>query len=58
MSEVPENLEAFPSVTELGGAIGRTASVECRQGQHDLCKDETCMCRHHERLWYDRVPSA
>jgi hypothetical protein len=55
MSDTPENLEAFPPVPELGGAIGRTASDACRQGQHDLCKDDTCMCRHHERLWYDQV---
>ena len=54
MPDVPENLEEFPPVFELGGAIGRRASVECKQGQHDLCQDEACMCRHHQRLPYDQ----
>jgi hypothetical protein len=55
MSETPENLEQFPPVAELGGAIGRKASVACQQGQHDLCDDDECQCRHHERFWYDQV---
>ena len=57
MPDVPDSLEAFPPVSELGGAIGRTASPACKQGQHDLCQDDSCQCRHHERLWYDRVIS-
>jgi hypothetical protein len=49
MDDYPE----IPPVTELGGAIGRTASFACRQGQHDLCKDEECQCRHHGRVLGD-----
>ena len=54
MSNSPDDLESFPPAIELGGAIGRPASVACKQGQHDLCTDDTCQCRHHERFWYDR----
>jgi hypothetical protein len=52
----PATLEAVPPVAELGGAVGRTASVACRQGQHDLCHDPGCLCRHHERLAGDSPP--
>ena len=53
--DVPDNLEEMPPAIELGGAIGRTASVECKQGQHDLCKGDKCWCRCHEKLWYDKL---
>jgi hypothetical protein len=46
--DVPENMEAFPPVPRLGGAIGRTATVACQQDQHDLCQGQ-CWCRCHER---------
>lgn len=55
MTKVPDNMDEFPPKAELGGAIGRRASVECQQGQHDLCTDGECMCRHHERWWGDKV---
>lgn len=55
MSDVPDNLEDAPPVAELGGAIGRLATTACKQGQHDLCPDEDCQCRCHERLWYDKT---
>jgi hypothetical protein len=47
--EIPDSLAEVPPVIEFGGAIGRRASIECKQGQHDLCDDEDCMCRHHHR---------
>jgi hypothetical protein len=54
MTDIPDNLaEAFPKI-ELGGAIGRRATVACKQGQHDLCSRELpadprgCDCRCHE----------
>lgn len=54
MPDPPEDMEEFPSVVELGGAIGRTATPACKQGQHDLCVFDWCRCRCHERLWYDK----
>jgi len=53
MSDVPDSLADY-QITELGGAIGRKASIACRMGQHDLCgKDiaalKQCECRCHER---------
>ena len=38
----------MPPVVALGGAIGRHATVACRQGAHDLCRDADCGCRCHE----------
>lgn len=40
-------LNELPQVVELGGAIGRTATSACKQGQHDLCVG-ACYCRCHE----------
>jgi hypothetical protein len=51
--EIPDDLASVPPVFELGGAIGRRASIECKQGQHDLCTDEECQCRHHGRVLGD-----
>lgn len=45
-----DSLDDVPPVVEFGGAIGRTASAACRQGQHDLCTDDSCLCRHHGRV--------
>jgi hypothetical protein len=50
MPEIPASLAEVPPVFELGGTIGRRASIECKQGQHDLCDDEACQCRHHGRV--------
>jgi len=50
---VPDDMSQVSPVFELGGTIGRQASVECQQGQHDLCADPGCMCRHHQRHWSD-----
>lgn len=47
---VPDYLENVPNVVEFGGAIGRTATAACKQGQHDLCSDEACQCRCHCRV--------
>lgn len=48
-------IEDVPPVVELGGAIGRRATVACQQGQHDLCRDgdlpDVCQCRCHERTF-------
>lgn len=52
---IPDYLENWPTVVEFGGAIGRTASAACKQGQHDLCTDEACRCRHHGRVAGDVV---
>lgn len=41
---------------ELGGAVGRIASIQCRTGMHSQCLDQHCMCRHHGRALGD-VPS-
>jgi len=38
----------IPPVPVLGGAVGRHATVACRQGAHDLCTDHACGCRCHE----------
>lgn len=46
--EIPDSLDDATPILELGGTIARTASIECKQGAHDLCVDETCRCRHHE----------
>jgi hypothetical protein len=40
----------MPPVPALGGAIGRHATVACRQGAHDLCRDAGCDCRCHEGI--------
>jgi hypothetical protein len=37
-------------VAELGGAVGRYASKECRQRHHFTCVDPKCQCRHHGRV--------
>lgn len=50
LDDVPDSLDDVAPVAELGGAIGRTASTACQQGQHDLCTDLACQCRHHRRL--------
>jgi hypothetical protein len=52
MTDIPDDLEQAPPVAELGGAIGRRATVACQQAQHDLCTGE-CDCRCHGRFWYD-----
>lgn len=49
-SGTPDSLDDVPAVVEFGGAIGRTASTACKQAQHDLCADDTCMCRCHCRV--------
>lgn len=59
--DLPAGLEDVPVKVELGGAIGRTASVACKQGQHDLCSGSVevelgfygkrtinCRCRCHD----------
>lgn len=43
--ETPADL---PPIPQLGGAIGRAASVMCKQGAHDLCYGGDCHCRCHE----------
>lgn len=48
MAAVPDSLAEAEPVIELGGAIGRRASVACKQGQHDLCPEDECDCRCHE----------
>jgi hypothetical protein len=54
-ADVPDDLDEAAQVVELGGAIGRRATTACKQGQHDLCRDEPdCHCRCHQRFWYDR----
>lgn len=62
VTDLPDSLADVPPKAELGGAIGRTASTACKQGQHDLCPDRDvresmvdllgtagCHCRCHER---------
>jgi hypothetical protein len=50
--EMALRLAEVPPVYELGGAIGRTASIACQQGAHDLCPSQEdsigCYCRCHE----------
>jgi hypothetical protein len=53
--DIPRSMDEVPHVAELGGAIGRRASVECKQGQHDLCADRDCLCRHHGRVIGDPI---
>jgi hypothetical protein len=58
MTDIPDTPEDIPPKVEMGGAVGRTASLACRQGQHDLCPEggeqDPCNCRCHGRFWYDR----
>ena len=47
-TEPPFYPEDIPPVPRLGGAIGRHATVACKQGANDLCRDAGCECRCHE----------
>jgi hypothetical protein len=53
MTDIPDDLEDA-QIAELGGAVGRKASLQCRLGQHDLCgptpvtdveRAQACNCR-------------